>query len=81
MDNLQIIRELFNLALEINQQGTHHVFIALSPHVDWLSVRIFRNSWIEDANPTYSDKYDYNSLSAEMEADEIKKIMLSFKED
>lgn len=81
MDNLQIIRALFDLALEINEQGKHHVFINLSPHVDWLSVSIFRNGWFDGANPTYDATYEYNSLNAKRKANAIKKIMLSYKEN
>lgn len=42
---LRKVREIFNLALDVNLKTKHHAFFRLSPHVQSIKVDIYENGW------------------------------------
>lgn len=66
------VREIFNLALDVNLKTEHHVFFSLSPHVQCVSVNIHENGW-------ESNKEKYVDMSAyynDMESTYAKSYLL-----
>lgn len=55
--HLRKVREIFNLALDVNLKTKHHAFFALSPHVQCVRVDIHENGW-------ESNKEKYVAMSA-----------------
>lgn len=56
------VREIFNLALDVNLKTKHHVFFGLSPHVQSVSVEIYENGWERDKEKRVIMSAYYNDM-------------------
>lgn len=70
------LMKIFDLALQINNQGRHEVFFEIAPHVESISIRVFKDKWDKGIDPTnYYNIYYQNNVD---ELLEVKDKMVEY---
>lgn len=70
--------EIFAMVLKVNEQGKHHIFLDIAPHVDWITVQIFEGQWFSEADPTFRVDCKYKVVEAEKNIIELKDEILKY---
>lgn len=55
------IRQIVSLALRVNRETKHHVFVEYSGHVNLIQVTVYEGGWVSGKNSTYQLKIWMNS--------------------
>lgn len=75
------LKRIFDLVLEINEHGDY-AFLELSPHVDAISLQIYKNEWKKNSDPlNYSLYYRGYLNPGEEEMNNLIKELEQFKKE
>lgn len=58
------VREIFNLALDVNLKTKHHAFFSLFPHTQSARVEIFESGWEPDEKKSVCMSVHYNDMES-----------------
>lgn len=76
----KLMLSIFNLTLQINSQGKHHIFLQVFPHVEQITVELHKGGWIEKKKLDLKLECYYNNADAEKELTKINNILLQYLE-
>ena len=68
------VEKVFKLAMRVNIGTEHDVFVEYSAHIKALSIRVFKDGWISNADPDYM----FDTLGAQT-IEELDEIMYNLK--
>ena len=68
---IQKISEITELALKVNHQAKHTVFVSIRGHVDQLDFEYYKNKWNNDKDATLNTQIHYGKYELSHNEDGI----------